>query len=68
MTEATSFRLDLTVDEVQFLQQLFDSDVGITLKTVEVVAGLRKKVMSAAHSGAAHAAPQTPPQPGAEAL
>lgn len=39
--------LTLTDDELEFLSQLFDSDIAVTLKTVEVVAGLKVKVRQA---------------------
>lgn len=40
------FRLDITNDELQFLLQLFDSDIAITLKTVQIVAQLKAKVVN----------------------
>jgi hypothetical protein len=60
--------LTLTDDELEFLTQLFNSDIAVTIKTVEIVADLRKKVMGAAHRSAAHGTPQQSPQKGAEAV
>lgn len=37
--------IHVTLEELDFLQQLFQSDLGITIRTVEIVASLKTKVM-----------------------
>jgi hypothetical protein len=37
----------LTTDELSFFKQLFASDLAVTIKTVEVVASLKRKIANA---------------------
>jgi hypothetical protein len=41
------YTFSLTENEMQFLRQLVESDLAITIKTVEIVAGFRTKVLKA---------------------
>jgi hypothetical protein len=45
-SDPTEHTLTLTAAELDFLRQLFESDLAVTIKTVEVIAGLRRKVMA----------------------
>jgi hypothetical protein len=43
----STYLLPLAEPEIEFFRQLFDSDLAVTLKNVEVIAGLKAKVLSA---------------------
>lgn len=40
--------LELENSEIEFLKQLFDTDIAVSIKHVEMLAGLRRKIASVA--------------------
>lgn len=45
MPENMFATVHLTHDELAFLQELFESQIAVTLKTVQIVAQLKSKIM-----------------------